>query len=148
MRNEDLPLYFQFFNEIGIINQLGRAAMEARFSDGLLMSHFTVLNHLIRVQDGQTPLKIAQAFQMPKTSLTHTLAGLEKRGLIEMRANPDDGRSKRVWLTEAGSAWRDAAIAGMGTEFAVVAQAFPPERIADALRLLTELRKFMDAARD
>ncbi|MEO0939246.1 MAG: MarR family transcriptional regulator [Pseudomonadota bacterium] len=146
--NKDLPLYFQLFNEIGIINQLSRAAAEARFEDGLLITHFSVLNHLIRVRDGQTPLALARAFQVPKTSMTHTLAGLEKRGLIEMRPNPKDGRSKQVWLTEAGRAWRDGAIQGMGQSFMALADAFPAERIADVLPLLTEMRQFLDKARE
>ena len=46
---------FQLFNEIGIIGQLSRAMFEARLPDGLLLTHFTVINHLIRVKDGQTP---------------------------------------------------------------------------------------------
>ncbi len=95
-------LYFQLFNEIGIINQLSRTAFEARLPDGMVLPQFAVINHLIRVQDGRTPLQLARAFQVPKTSMTHTLAGLEKRGLVEMRANPEDARSKQVWLTEAG----------------------------------------------
>lgn len=145
---KDLPLYFQLFNEIGIIGQLSRAAAEAGFEDGMLMTHFSVLNHLIRVRDGQTPLALARAFQVPKTSMTHTLAGLEKRGLIEMRPNPKDGRSKQVWLTEAGRAWRDRAIQGMGQNFMALADAFPAERIAAALPLLTEMRQFLDKARE
>ena len=61
MDKEALGYYFALFNEIGIIGQLSRAVMEAELPDGLLASHFSVLNHLIRVKDGQTPLKLAQA---------------------------------------------------------------------------------------
>ena len=86
-------LYFRLFNEIGILAQLSRALLVARLPDGLVLPHFTVINHLIRVKDGQTPLQLARAFQVPKTSMTHTLAGLEKRGLVEMRTNPEDARS-------------------------------------------------------
>ena len=49
--------------------------------------------------------------------MTHTLAGLEKRGLVEMRPNPEDGRSKRVWLTPAGRTFRDRTIRQMGPVF-------------------------------
>ncbi len=87
-----LPNYFKLFNEIGIIEQLSRSSLEAHLPDGLIAPHFTVLNHLIRVQDGQTPLVLARAFQVPKTSMTHTLGGLESRGLIALKANPEDGR--------------------------------------------------------
>lgn len=141
-------LYFQLFNEIGIISQLSRAMFEARLPDGLLLTHFTVINHLIRVKDGQTPLVLARAFQVPKTSMTHTLAGLEKRGLIEMRANPEDARSKQVWLTDAGRAFRDQAISGMAPDVHQVSDALDPADVELITSKLEILRKRLDAARD
>ncbi|MEZ5791707.1 MAG: hypothetical protein R3D34_13310 [Nitratireductor sp.] len=77
-RDSRQKVYFQFFNEIGIISQLGSAIMEALLPPGFLISHFSVLNHLTRVCDGRTPLEIARAFQVPKTTMTHTLSGLGK----------------------------------------------------------------------
>jgi len=141
-------LYFRLFNEIGIISQLSRAMFEARLPDGLVLPHFTVINHLIRVQDGQTPLALARAFQVPKTSMTHTLAGLEKRGLVEMRVNPDDARSKQVWLTDAGRAFRDQAIAGMAPDVGAFADALEVEDLMQVISKLEHLRKRLDAARD
>jgi len=83
---------FELLNEVGIIAQLSRTLMESRLDDGLTIHHFTALNHLVRLGDGKTPMDLARAFQVPKTSMSHTLAGLEKRGLIRMEPNPDDGR--------------------------------------------------------
>ena len=148
MDDKTLSLYFRLFNEIGIIDQLSCAAFEARLPDGFLVSHFSVLNHLIRVQDGRTPLELAQAFQVPKTTMTHTLGGLAKAELIEMRPNPTDGRSKRVWLTEKGQAFRDDAIASLAPDFEAVARDFPPERVTEILPSLTSLRELLDVARD
>lgn len=148
MDSKLLSLYFALFNEIGIIEQLSRALFEARLPDGFLISHFSVLNHLIRVKDGRTPLELARAFQVPKTTMTHTLSGLEKHRLIEMRPNPKDGRSKCVWLTESGRDFRNNAIAGMGPDLAGLAEKCPPERIGDLVPRLTEIRQIMDAARD
>lgn len=85
--------YFRLFNEIGIIEQLSRNMFEARLPPGFVLAQFTVLNHLVRVGDGRTPIAIAQAFQVPKTSMTHSLAVLERAGLIEIRKNPKDVRS-------------------------------------------------------
>jgi len=147
-RPEDLPLYFQFFNEIGIINQLGTAMFEARLPKGVLVSHFSVLSHLIRVQDGRTPLELARAFQVAKTTMTHTLAGLQKMGYIEMRPNPEDARSKRVWLTEEGRAFRDQAIFSLMPEFTMLATQISAQDLKALLPGLEAIRKFMDAARD
>jgi len=141
-------LYFRLFNEIGIIEQISRAFLEARLPHGLIQPHFTVVNHLVRVADGQTPLDLAAAFQVPKTSMTHTLQGLEKHRLVEMRPNPDDGRSKRVWLTEKGRAFREQAIEDLTPVLQEIAGALPPDRLAVVLPALEELRVFMDRQRN
>ena len=140
--------YFRFFNEVGIIEQLSRARLEAQLPDGMIAPHFAVLNHLIRVKDGQTPLVLARAFQVPKTTMTHTLSVLEKRGLVETRPNPKDARSKQVWLTEAGRSVRNQAILDLGADFAELAAAIPPDRVQSILPLLEEIRIYLDEARN
>lgn len=139
---------FRFFNEIGIIEQLGRTAFEARLPPGLLLPHFSVVNHLVRVRDGQTPLALARAFQVPKTTMTHTLGILERAGFVETRPNPADGRSKCVFLTPAGRAFREDSIAALAPDLARVAAAVSPERIRAILPVLEDIRRVLDAARD
>jgi len=148
MDNETRGLYFSFFNEIGIIGQLSRAMMEARMPTGLLLTHFSVLNHLMRLGDGRTPLSIARAFQVPKTSMTHTLSGLESHGFVEMRPNPKDRRSKCVWLTDSGRRFRDETIGNLEPDLVAFQAAFPPEVIEALVPRLTEIRQMMDAYRD
>jgi DNA-binding MarR family transcriptional regulator len=132
---------------VGIIAQLSRAAFEARLPEGVLLPHFTILNHLVRVRDGRTPLELAQAFQIPKTTASHMVGVVARRGWVELRANPEDGRSKRIWLTEAGRAFRDEAIAATGPDImAIDAVLATPER-EDLLRHLRTLRRFLDDQR-
>lgn len=140
--------YFELFNEIGILEQLSRAMFQARLPAGLLVAHFTVLNHLVRVADGRTPMQLATAFQVPKTTMTHTLSGLAQRGLVELRPNPRDGRSKRAWLTEAGRAFREAAIAALAPDIAGIAAAIPEAEVAAVLPHLRRMREHLDARRD
>ena len=147
MDEQDLTM-FAVFNEIGIINQLSSAVFQARLPEGLHISHFTVLNHLVRLGDGRTPLAIANAFQVPKTTMTHTLAGLEKRGLITMAPNPDDGRSKVVRITDAGRATRDTAIATMADPIRKIRDGFGEEVVTALLPQLQALREFLDRNRD
>lgn len=144
----DAGLYFEFFNEIGIIEQLSTAVFENKLPSGFLSSHFGVLNHLVRVEDGRTPLAIANAFQVPKTTMTHTLAGLEKHGLVEMRPNPKDGRSKLVWLTDKGRKFRIDAIEALMPEFMELAEKFPPDLIGKLVPALAEIREYLDKRRD
>ncbi|WP_299698805.1 MarR family transcriptional regulator [uncultured Tateyamaria sp.] len=148
MHDTDPSVFFEVFNEIGIIEQLSRAILEARLPHGLIAPHFSVLNHLTRVSDGRTPMEMARAFQVPKTSMTHTLKGLEAHGLVETRPNPEDGRSKRVWLTQAGRDLRAEVIAALGPDFAKLAQEFDVARLVEIRPVLSDLRAYLDAARD
>ncbi len=148
MDDKTQGMLFRVFNEIGILEQLSRAFLEARLPDGLIAPHFGVVNSLIRVGDGRTPLELARAFQVPKTTMTHTLAGLVKHGYVEMRPNPDDGRSKRVWLTEAGRAFRDDAIANLGPLFGEVGEVIEPEKLEAIIPVLEELRVYLDERRN
>lgn len=141
-------LYFAVLNEIGIIEQLSRNVLEARLPEGLIAPHFTVLNHLIRVSDGRTPLELARAFQVPKTSMSHTLAGLERHGLVEMRPNPADKRSKQVWLTEQGRAVREGTIAALADDLSEIATVLSPQDVAVVMPVLTRLRIWLDQRRD
>lgn len=141
-------MLFTFFNEVGILAQLSRALFEARLPPGFTLSQFAVLNHLVRVGDGRTPLQLARAFQVPKTTMTHSLAVLERHLLIEMRPNAKDGRSKCVFITEAGRSFRQDAVESLMPDMAAIAAAYPVDRLIAALPTLTELRKTMDAMRD
>ena len=145
---QDYLRIFGFFNEIGIISQLSRALFEARLPDGVTVAHFSVLNHLVRVEDGRTPLEIARAFQVPKTTMTHTLAGLEARGLVAMKPNPRDGRSKCVWLTDAGRSFRDRAQHDLVADLQPLAAKLDLAEMMAIVPALERVRKVLDENRD
>jgi DNA-binding MarR family transcriptional regulator len=148
MNDEDLGSYFALIYEVGIISQIGTAFLESRLPSGLLVSHFGVVSHLIRVRDGATPLELARAFQVAKTTMTHTLAGLEKHGFVEMRSNPDDRRSKQVWLTPAGEHFRNDALVKLTPLFEELGGRFSPKRVTEMLPYLAEFRAVIDQLRD
>lgn len=141
-------LMFDVLNEIGIIAQLSRTLLESRLGDGLTQHHFGALNHLARLGDGRTPLQMARAFQVPKTSMSHTLAGLEKRGLIRMVPNPEDGRGKLIYLTSAGRELRDNAINTITPDIVAMLPRFGEQDAGAVLPLLRKLRVQLDNARN
>ncbi len=144
MPEHDQAALFELFNEIGIIEQLSRATLEARLPCGLIAPHFTVLNHLTRLGDGRAPIDMARAFQVPKTTLTHTLKGLEAQGLIEMRPNPNDGRSKLVYLTEAGRTLQKGMIGALEPDFQRLMMGVDMQKLREIIPTLRDLRIFMD----
>jgi DNA-binding MarR family transcriptional regulator len=90
--------------DIGIINQLITAAATRALAPELGMSEYGVLNHMHRRGDGETPSRLARAFQVSKPSMTATIARLAAKGCVAVVADDCDGRAKRVLLTDAGRA--------------------------------------------
>ncbi|MBV1934857.1 MAG: MarR family transcriptional regulator [Parvibaculaceae bacterium] len=148
MAHDNLDPFFGLFYEVGIIHQISTAFLETRLPGGLLVSHFGVVSHLIRVCDGATPMELASAFQVPKTTMTHTLAGLEKHKFVEMRPNPADKRSKQVWLTPAGQHFRNEAFEQLVPLLQVLEERFSSKKVAAILPDLAEFRTVIDRLRD
>ncbi len=141
-------LVFQLFNEIGIIEQLARSHFESVMPDGLKLPHFSVLNHLIRLGDGTRPVDLARAFQVTKGTMTNTLGRLEARHAIRVNPDAEDGRTKRVYLTAQGRELHSRSIAALVPAFQPMKQLLPPSQFAEALPFLTDLRRYLDQARD
>jgi DNA-binding MarR family transcriptional regulator len=142
------PLLFQFFNEIGIIEQLTRAQLERALPLGLTMAQFKVLNHFARLGGEKSPARLARAFQVTKGAMTNAVQKLEAKGFVETTPNPDDGRSKRVRITAAGLEAREAGIAAIAPIFPFLLGEFDEREFAAALPFLRRLRVFLDENRD
>ena len=139
---------FRFFTEVGIIHQLGRALIEARLPPDLTAPHFGLVGHLSRRPEGETPLQLARAFQLPKTTMTHMLKVLQRHGLVEVVPNAADKRSKLVRATEKAAPFLGETMAALRPEIEAVIAEVGLETVADALPGLEAIREKLDAARD
>jgi DNA-binding MarR family transcriptional regulator len=52
---------------------------------------------------GARPSELAARLRVSKQALNHLLGQLEQRGYLQRRADPEDGRSKRIALTSRGT---------------------------------------------
>lgn len=138
---------FQFFNEIGIINQLATDIFQSNMPDGLHISHFSVLNHLVRLGDGVTPLSITNAFQVTKGTMTNTLSVLSRRGLIHIAPHETDGRSKVVFLTDEGRAFQKQAIESLFPAIQQLDDKMDWARVVELIPELERVRKILDEDR-
>ena len=145
---ETTRLAFAFFNEVGIIAQLSTTLLNRSLPQGLHSAHFAILNHLVRLGDGRTPLAIASAFQVTKGTMTHSLRVLADRGLVTLVPNPEDGRSKRVYLTPSGRAFREEAILALGPMLGRLEARLDLAAMAEMLPKLVEVRRMLDEDRE
>ena len=70
---------------------------------GLTQGQFSLLMSLNRPLPASMG-KVANLLAMDRTTLTANLKPLERRGLIDIRPDPADKRSRQLLLTEAGRA--------------------------------------------
>jgi DNA-binding MarR family transcriptional regulator len=104
------------------------------------LSHFSVLNHLARINDERTPAQLARAFHVTRGAMTNTLNRLEWAGHIHIRPDWDDARRKFVAISPSGRSARDAAVQAVAPVIAEVVQALGADRVRAVLPVLRELR--------
>jgi DNA-binding MarR family transcriptional regulator len=141
------PLAFRLFTEIGIIEQLARNRLERGLPDGLKVSQFVVLNHLVRLGGEWSPARLASAFQVTKGAMTNTLQRLEMRGLVRVVADPRDGRAKLVTITDTGRDMRVDCVASVGPFLSDLSRMLLDKDLAKVLPVLEKVRKYLDAHR-
>jgi DNA-binding MarR family transcriptional regulator len=90
---------------------------------------------------GTRPSELAARLRMSKQALNYLLGELERLGYLERRADPDDGRSKRIALTTRGVA-AIRVIREAVTEMETVwKERLGPKRFAELRALLVELHE-------
>jgi DNA-binding MarR family transcriptional regulator len=106
--------------------------------DDLVPAHLSVLRY--PGPDGQRPVDLAAQANMSKQALNYLLGQLEARGYLERRGDPDDPRSRRVYLTERGESTRQVirdAVREVETEWAAELGAEDLERLRALLTRLS-----------
>ena len=143
---EDPPI-FRLLTEVGIIEQLTRTQLERNLPDGLRMSQFVVINHLVRLGGDWSPIRLANAFQVTKGAMTNTLQRLESRNLVKVAADPEDGRGKLVSITKRGRNMRSRCVESVGPLIAELSAELSEKELAMALPVLEKVRGYLDAHR-
>ncbi|MEM7666481.1 MAG: helix-turn-helix domain-containing protein [Pseudomonadota bacterium] len=145
----DEPIAYRVFNEIGIIDQLSTHAFTQSLPRGMSVAQFSILNHFVRLgHEYSTPARLASAFQVSRPTMSTTLSRLERAGLVALTPDPDDGRGKRVAITQAGRTMRDQCIVGLAGPLRDVEDHVRSDLLTDLLPLLAELRQILDEMRN
>jgi len=127
------------------VQQLFLAQVEALLRPhGLTFARFEVLRLLAFSRQGVLPVgKVGERLQVHPASVTNAMQRLEEVGLVERRANPDDGRSVLAEITEAGRDLAERCTGVLNDEvFATVP--LDSSGVARVVRGLDELRREFD----
>ncbi len=86
--------------------ELYRGIYESLGDDGLTLVQFSVLS-IARDNPGIAQSEIAGALGVERPRLVPVIDALEKRGLAERCRNPEDRRSRMIYLTREGMSYID-----------------------------------------
>lgn len=75
---------------------------EEKITDQGVAPRYLGLLGIVSANPGQPQNKLAEAIGLQKSSLVTILDRLEKEGILERRAIPQDRRARGVWLTPRG----------------------------------------------
>jgi len=137
-RTDDLAI--TLFGELFMADQLARNRISKALPKGMELSHFSVLNHLARINDERTPAQLARAFHVTRGAMTNTLSRLEWAGHVHIRPDWEDARQKFVAISPSGRAARDSAVAAVVPLIGEVVQSIGGDRVRALLTVLRELR--------
>lgn len=115
-----MSVYVSAFKQLRKIEELGQKLLESTAACGVPVVEAHIL-HALYVEDGQHASTLARAVGRAATSFTPLLDRLEKRGLIERRADKVDRRAVSIHLTHKGWALRgpiEDVVAILEEEFA------------------------------
>ncbi|MFN3198221.1 MAG: MarR family winged helix-turn-helix transcriptional regulator [Bradymonadia bacterium] len=106
----------------------------------LTQEQWFVINRLRR-QSGQAQSELGDDLFNDRPSLTRMLASMERRGWIERRKDPEDGRRTLVFLSEEGRAVHDQFSASIHDARGALLGDFSPEALATTYDTLVTLER-------
>jgi DNA-binding MarR family transcriptional regulator len=99
----DLNTGLRFGSLIHDVSRLRRVAVDRALKPlGITRAQWWVLAFLSR-RDGMTQTALAADLDLTKVAIGGLLDRMETAGFIERRADKNDGRARRVYLTRAGA---------------------------------------------
>ncbi|MGO1118967.1 MarR family winged helix-turn-helix transcriptional regulator [Rhodovibrionaceae bacterium A322] len=137
---------YRIITWVGIINQLATHKAGSLLSpQDLPLPQFQLLNHFShRPDEGKTVTRVARAMQQPQPGITKTLQKLVARGYLSWRPNPEDGRSKLLFMTPEGQAVHQQAVSTLLPALAEVFQDWDDREISDLFAQLDRIKIYLD----
>ena len=109
---------------------------------GLSTGAFPIMLHLWQ-KDGLTPRDPVGLVGVEQAMMANSLARMERDGLIQRRPAPQDGRAKRIWLTEKGRSLQQQATSAAQNENLTVLAGLSHE---ESLQLVRLIRKAIETS--
>ncbi|GGM04833.1 MarR family winged helix-turn-helix transcriptional regulator [Nakamurella endophytica] len=131
---------------IAVLRAHGR--LKARLSTGTEDFNATVLLVKLYKEGPRRASELAADLCADPSTVSRQVSGLVKAGLLERRADPDDGRASILWVTKAGRAQALEHTRRRGAALTPVVQGWSPDDRATFVRLLDLYADGLEQHRD
>ncbi|WP_059415670.1 MarR family winged helix-turn-helix transcriptional regulator [Cupriavidus basilensis] len=121
---------------------------QARAAAGGVTAAQAGLLYFLGKHNGALMSEAAAALDMGAPGMSGLVDRMALAGLVERRADADDGRASRIWLTPAGRAARARAKAGLAQLNARLTEGFSEAEMAIVARWLQSLQEKFPAVDD
>ena len=95
--------------DVWLLSRATTALVDGRLGPSGLDSDEFAIYSVLRSTEGMTPSELPHWMAAPATTVSSYVKRFESRGHVERSTNPEDGRSYRVHLTDAGRSAHGAA---------------------------------------
>ncbi len=138
---KDLNTSLRFGFLIHDVSRLRRVAVDRALKPlGITRAQWWVLAFLSR-RDGMTQTALAADLDLTKVAIGGLLDRMEVAGFVERRADQNDGRARRVYLTRAGAKLVTAIRESVETIELEILGRVPDEALAQATETLRMLKE-------
>lgn len=135
----------------GYVGYQVRQAQTAVFRDfegitrdtGATPGEFSLLT-LVEANPGINQISLVRVYRLDKSTLSHSIKRLIRRGLIRRTRDPDDGRYYGLWLTRSGRALLKRVTVWVEAQESRMAAALDPAEREALLRLLQKVAHAFD----
>ena len=114
---------------------------------GIVPGQFPALLELWET-DGQTQKQLVEKLDIEQATMAHTLARMERDGLVVRKEHPQDGRAKLIFLTPKAKAIRDQAYKAANETNAVALGQFSKSEKKQFLDLINKAIATLRSAND
>ena len=148
--NQKDQMLSEIVNSVGIAYQLLVTRFGQVVSEDLIpFPQFVMLSHFMKDPKRQRTIStIASAFQAPQPGITKTIQKLVQHKLVEEQSNPDDGRSKILYITKKGINTFSTALSKLAPDMRQVFSTMSEEELKVMHSCLLKLRNWLDSNRD
>ncbi|MBV8638455.1 MAG: MarR family transcriptional regulator [Candidatus Eremiobacteraeota bacterium] len=108
---------------------------------GLSFAELRLLLALRGAETGRRPTELARDLSLTPSGVTRALLPLEKRGIVERKRDPGDGRASHVFLTAAGRTLVDEGAKAAGERGAKLLRRLSVGQTKQLQRLLEEIAR-------